>query len=97
MPRAHSSTKRQLDLFNTSTPEPTFSSKHVRPEVESDFDLNRKLLAPHPSESDHSASLSMDDPTPREASVQLPWLLSEQDRRPVQPARVLAEHRIAAA
>ena len=88
---------RQLDLFNTFTPEPTFSSKHVRPEVESDFDLNRKLLAPHPSESDHSASLSMDDPTPREASVQLPWLLSEQDRRPVQPARVLAEHRIAAA
>jgi uncharacterized protein YecE (DUF72 family) len=37
-----------------------------------------------------------DDSAARQTTAQLPWLLSENDRQPVQPARVLSEHRIAA-
>lgn len=89
----------QLDLFNTSTPEPTLSSEHVRPDGES-------TVEPSPSGRPHSpdalrlgegASLSIGGHTPRETGTPVPWLLDEHDRRPVQPARVLAEHRIAAA
>jgi uncharacterized protein YecE (DUF72 family) len=99
MPARNHSHQQQLELFGAPAMEAT-SAGDIRRKARGDNTEGAPDVLPvtaHQSDAAAEAGAAPHDPAPRETGTPVPWLLDEHDRRPVQPARVLAEHRIAAA